>query len=41
VSRATEVGQPKALHASHMKNKKREREWAKDSALGLVQNESN
>jgi hypothetical protein len=26
VSRATEVGQPKALHASHMKNKKLERE---------------
>jgi hypothetical protein len=41
VSRATEVDQPKALHAFHLQNQKREREWAKDSALGLVQNELN
>jgi hypothetical protein len=41
VSRATGVDQPKGLHASHMQNKKQEREWAKDSALGLVQNKSN
>jgi hypothetical protein len=41
VSRATRVDQPKALHASHLKNKKQEGEWAKHSTMRLVQNESN